>query len=113
VERTVALFTIRPAAVVWTTIFTCWIAPGRSVPRKQLRTLVPEHMPFVDSAETNVTRAGNRSRTTTPYARCGPKLRTVSVYVRFEPTAVACDDTAMRTVMLACGGKAPRRVGER
>jgi hypothetical protein len=50
------------------TTFVGCIAPGRSVPSKQLTTLGPEQLPLVDSAETNVTWAGKRSRTTTPGA---------------------------------------------
>jgi hypothetical protein len=90
VEETVAVLVMLGAAPApgFTTIVTVTSlgAPAFTVPALQVTVAVPEHVPWLAAAETNVTLEGSVSETVTPLAGLGPALWTVRVYVRLSPT---------------------------
>jgi hypothetical protein len=55
-----------------TTILTVALAPLGRIPRSHLTVLVPEQLPMLGVAETNVTPDGKRSVTDTPLVVAGP-----------------------------------------
>src|SRR4051794_16514321 len=57
-----------PAVVGLTTIAMPGVPLGATVPREQMTVVVPEHVPWLVTAETNVTPAGSVSMTVTPAA---------------------------------------------
>src|SRR3954469_7468770 len=57
-----------PAEVGLTTIAMPGAPVGATVPREQMTVVVPEHVPWLVTAETNVTPAGSVSITVTPAA---------------------------------------------
>lgn len=79
VAVTEAVLVMLPAAVGLTTIVTVAVAAFGSVPMLQETVVVPEHVPCVEAAETNVGPAGSVSVRVTLVAGDGPLLVTVRV----------------------------------
>ena len=83
---TAAVFVIVPGVVALTTIVIFAVAPAGSVPREQVTVARPEHVPWLESAETYRTPAGSGSVTTTFSAAIVPLLVAWIVYVIWLPT---------------------------
>src|SRR5947207_5638302 len=75
---------LAPAVATIVTV-TSLAAPAFTVPMLQLTVPVPEQVPFVDVADTDVRPARSGSESVTPAAALGPLSWTVSVYVRLLP----------------------------
>ena len=90
-DDAVAVLTrLPPATVTWTTIVTCAAAPTASVPIVTVTvpfepTGGPTHGPGTAVQERNLVPGGSGSVSVTAAAVSGPRLDTVTVYVRVWP----------------------------
>ncbi len=86
VDDAVAVSVISPSIVVVTMMATVTAAPLAIVPTGHDTTPAAcEQLPWLGTAETNVTEPGSVSVTTTPVASDGPRFVTVTAYVTLLP----------------------------
>ncbi len=76
---TLAVFVIEPATAAVTVRETEAVPPIASVPRLHVTVVVPEQVPWLGVADTNLSPAGSTSVTRTPVEPDGPLLVTVRV----------------------------------
>jgi hypothetical protein len=86
VEVTVAVSLSDVPLVTVTTKAMVAECPLVMVPRLHVTTVVPPHVPWLGTAETNVALVGNASITETPVASAGPLSVTVMLIVSGLPT---------------------------